>query len=150
LTSGKAIGIDIWQKKDLAGNRPDATLENARLEEVAERVEVRDGDARQLPFADASFDAVVSALALHNIPDAPGRDQAAREIARVLKPGGQVAVLDIMHTKELVRALRDSGVPDARRATAGFLFWWFAVFSWGAVRFVRVTGRKGNQSRIEH
>src|SRR5262245_8849195 len=32
LTSGKATGIDIWQAEDLSGNRPDATVENARVE----------------------------------------------------------------------------------------------------------------------
>src|SRR5262249_8760716 len=82
LTTGKAVGVDLWQNVDLSGNRPEATLENARREGVAERVEVKDGDARQLPFADASFDVVVSGLALHNIPDAHGRAQAIREIAR--------------------------------------------------------------------
>jgi ribonucleotide reductase alpha subunit len=56
LTTGKAVGVDIWNAEDLSGNRPEATLENARLERVAERVEVKDGDARRLPFADGTFD----------------------------------------------------------------------------------------------
>ncbi|HEY1375767.1 MAG TPA: class I SAM-dependent methyltransferase, partial [Gemmataceae bacterium] len=84
LTTGKAVGVDLWQAADLSGNRPEATLENARREGVADRVEVRDGDARKLPFADGSFDTVVSNVALHNIPDAAGRETAVREIARVL------------------------------------------------------------------
>jgi arsenite methyltransferase len=142
LPSGKAIGVDIWQQKSMVGNRPEAALENARLEEVAERVEVQDGDARQLPFPNASFDVVVSALVLHNIPGQAGRQQAAREMARVLKPGGQVALLGIKHTSECVRVLRESGLSDARRSAAGFLFWWFAVLTWGSVQFFRVTGRK--------
>src|SRR5579872_2869287 len=89
LTSGKAVGIDIWQWQDLSGNRPDAALENARLEGVADRVEVKDGDARKIPFPDASFDVVLSSLAIHNIPALPERLQAIREMVRVLKPGGQ-------------------------------------------------------------
>src|SRR5437660_1447109 len=60
LTTGKAVGVDLWQNADLSNNRPEATLENARLEGVADRVQVKDGDARQLPFADAVFDVVVS------------------------------------------------------------------------------------------
>ncbi len=32
LTTGKALGVDIWNVEDLSGNRPEATLENARLE----------------------------------------------------------------------------------------------------------------------
>jgi cyclopropane fatty-acyl-phospholipid synthase-like methyltransferase len=55
LTTGKAVGVDIWQTEDLSGNRPEATLENARLERVAERVGVKDGDARRLPFADGTL-----------------------------------------------------------------------------------------------
>src|SRR5438552_651980 len=55
LTTGRATGVDLWQGADLSGNRPEATRENARRESVADRVEVRDGDARQLPFADGSF-----------------------------------------------------------------------------------------------
>jgi arsenite methyltransferase len=142
LTSGKAIGVDIWQRKSMAGNRLEAALENARLEGVAERVEVQDADARQLPFPDASFDVVVSALVLHNIPGQAGRQQAAREMARVLKPGGPVALLGIKHTSECIRVLRESGLSDAKRSAAGFLFWWFAVLTWGSVQFFRVTGKK--------
>jgi ubiquinone/menaquinone biosynthesis C-methylase UbiE len=142
LTSGKAIGVDIWQRKSMVGNRLEAALENARLEGVAERVEVQDADARQLPFPGASFDVVLSALVLHNIPGQAGRQQAAREMARVLKPGGQVALLGIKHTSECVRVLREGGLSDAKRSTAGFLFWWFAILTWGSVQFFRVTGKK--------
>ena len=148
LTSGKAIGVDIWQRKSLVGNRPDVALENARLEGVAERVEVQDGDARRLPFPDASFDVVVSALVLHNIPGQAGRQQAAREMARVLKPGGQVALLGIKHTGECVRVLRERGVSDAKRSAAGFLFWWFAILTWGSVQFFRVTGKKVGSATV--
>jgi ubiquinone/menaquinone biosynthesis C-methylase UbiE len=142
LTSGKAIGVDIWQRKSMVGNRHEATLENARLEGVAERVEVQNADARQLPFPDASFDVVLSALVLHNIPGQAGRQQAAREMARVLKPGGQVALLGIKHTSECVHVLREGGVSDAKRSAAGFLFWWFAILTWDSVQFFRVTGKK--------
>jgi ubiquinone/menaquinone biosynthesis C-methylase UbiE len=39
---------------------------------------------RQLPFDDASFDVVVSSLAIHNVPGAAARAKALREAARVL------------------------------------------------------------------
>jgi arsenite methyltransferase len=38
LKTGKAIGVDIWSQVDQGGNRPEATLENARIEGVADRV----------------------------------------------------------------------------------------------------------------
>src|SRR5947209_14859893 len=81
LTTGKAVGIDIWQAADLAGNRPEAPLENAKREGVAERVEVRTADMRQIPFPDGTFDAVVSNVAIHNIYDAKERVRALAEIA---------------------------------------------------------------------
>ena len=89
LTTGRAVGIDIWQAEDLSGNRPEATLENARLEGVADRVEVQTADMRKIPFPDGSFDVVVSSQAIHNIYDSAGRAQAIGEIARVLAPGGR-------------------------------------------------------------
>src|SRR5262245_36557407 len=50
LTTGTATGIDIWQSEDLTGNTPEATLDNARREDVASRVAVKSADMRQLPF----------------------------------------------------------------------------------------------------
>jgi ubiquinone/menaquinone biosynthesis C-methylase UbiE len=58
LATGKAVGIDIWAAKDLSNNNPDATRANAAAEGVADRVEVETGDITDLPFSDASFDAV--------------------------------------------------------------------------------------------
>jgi SAM-dependent methyltransferase len=143
LTTGRAIGVDIWQSADLSGNRPEATLENARRAGVKERVEVKDGDARRLPFPDATFNVVVSSLALHNIPTRPDREQAVREIARVLKPGGHVALLDIQHTADYARVLQQSGLSDVRRSFPGPLFFvLFTLLTWGAIRYCRVTGRK--------
>jgi SAM-dependent methyltransferase len=116
LTSGRAVGIDVWSKEDLSGNRPEATRENAALEGVADRVEVKDGDARQMPFADDTFDVIVSRAVLHNIYNRAERNQAVGEIARVLKPGGCVALLDLLHTGEYVKVLRECGLTDVRRA----------------------------------
>jgi ubiquinone/menaquinone biosynthesis C-methylase UbiE len=143
LKTGKAVGVDLWQKEDLSGNRPEATLENARLEGVADRVEVKDGDARQLQFADASFDVVISGLALHNIYNGEERAKAVREIARVLKPGGHVAIVDIEHTADYERILRESGVADVKRVPSGpWMTLLVTAGTWGGVRPYRVIGRK--------
>lgn len=143
LTDGRAIGVDLWRGLQLSGNRPQAVLENARRAGVAERVETQDSDARSLPFADASFDVVLSSLVLHNIPNQAGRRQAVREIARVLKPGGHVALLDVRHTSDYVHVLCDCGLIDSRRESAGwFLSVVFPLLSCGLMRFNRVTARK--------
>ena len=72
-----------------------------RAGRVAHRVVLERGDAQALPYDDASFDTVVAFLTLCSIPD-PGA--AAREIRRVLKPGGLLLVL------EHVRAPRGSAL----------------------------------------
>jgi arsenite methyltransferase len=143
LTAGRAVGVDIWHGLQLSGNRAQTTLENARRAGVAERVNIQDSDARRLPFADASFDVVLSSLVLHNIPDQQGRRQAVREIARVLKPGGRVALLDVRHTRDYVCVLRDCGLIEMRRERPGwFLSLLFPLLSCGLMRFYRVTGMK--------
>jgi arsenite methyltransferase len=122
LTVGRATGIDVWSQVDQAANHPEATMENARLESVAERVEVRSGDARALPFQDASFDVVLSSWVIHNLARAGDREQIVREIARVLKPGGQIAIVDIRHTGQYARVLRALGWTEVDRRFPNFLF----------------------------
>ena len=51
------------------------------------------GIVEALPFPDASFDAVMSTLMLHHLPR-PVREQCAREMRRVVKPGGRVLAVD--------------------------------------------------------
>ncbi|MEO8055772.1 MAG: class I SAM-dependent methyltransferase [Acidobacteriota bacterium] len=110
LTTGTAVGIDVWSTKDLTGNTPDAFLANAEAEGVAERVEVRNADARSMPFPDASFDVVLSNLCLHNIPDAGGRADACHEIARVLNCGGVALVSDFIRTGDYARSFSAAGL----------------------------------------
>jgi len=63
---------------------------------VADRVELHTRDMTDLQFPDASFDLVVSNLAIHNLPGNAARLAAIDEAVRVLRPGGIVAV---GHTK---------------------------------------------------
>ena len=64
-------------------------LEAARQRLTDERVSFRQGDAQALPEPDDSFDVAVSGLVLNFIPD---KQAAAREMARVVRPGGTVAL----------------------------------------------------------
>jgi arsenite methyltransferase len=120
---GMAVGIDLWSLDDLSGNRPRATLENAELEGVRDRVEVHDGDMRKMPFPDQSFDAVVASLSIHNIYDRAGRRQAIHEIARVLKPGGRVALQDFQHVVAYAEDLAAEGLQAVR--VSGLKAWIF-------------------------
>ena len=122
LTTGAAIGIDIWRSYDQADNTPEVTQENARIEGVEDRIEVRDGDVRELPFDDQRFDVVVSSLAIHNIEDRTQRAKAIREVARVLRPGGRVAIMDIYHTRQYRRILTECGLLEVRRSRPSFMF----------------------------
>jgi arsenite methyltransferase len=115
LSTGTATGIDIWKPEDLTGNHANAALENARREGVAHKVDVQTADMRQMPFADEMFDVVVSRAAIHNIYDAQGREQAIREIARVLKPGGSAAIDDIRHLRQYAHVFSESGCIIVRR-----------------------------------
>jgi arsenite methyltransferase len=120
LSTGRTVGVDLWHRGDQSGNSPEAALENAKIEGVEERVEVRDGDLRDLPFEDGTFDVVLSGLVLHNLHDREEREEALRELARVLKPGGRLTVVDIWNTDEYARVLRESGMEDVRRSNLRF------------------------------
>jgi len=64
----------------------------AAQERGLRNIETHQGAAEALPFADAEFDIVMSRFSAHHWMDVPA---ALREIARVLKPGGMVAFVDI-------------------------------------------------------
>jgi ubiquinone/menaquinone biosynthesis C-methylase UbiE len=95
-------------------------MANAQAEGVAERVELCDGDARQLPFNEQTFDVVVSSMALHNLPGPAGRAAAVDEIVRVLKPAGRVAILDFRNTAQYAAALAAAGFGDVHRSQRRF------------------------------
>lgn len=59
---------------------------------LCDRVEMCAGDAQDLPFADDTFDAATIAFGIRNVTD---RALALRELARVTKPGGSVAILEL-------------------------------------------------------
>jgi SAM-dependent methyltransferase len=145
LTTGRAIGVDIWQAEDLSGNQPAAPLQNATIEGVADRVEVQTADARKLPFDDASFDVVLSSAALHNIYDAGERETAVREIARVLKVGGRVLIADVRNLSQYARTLRDAGFDgekDAARSVQNIVYSLLRILTFGAVQVGHVIGSK--------
>lgn len=110
LSAGKAVGIDLWAQEDQASNSKEATLKNAKIEGVESKIEIHSGDMRKMTFPDASFDAIVSSWAIHNIYDKPGREQALNEILRVLKKNGKIAILDIDNAPEYADFFKSKGL----------------------------------------
>lgn len=95
---GRVIGVDMTTEM-LAKARHNAALYRERS--GFDNVEFRLGEIEHLPIADASVDVVISNCVLNLSSEKP---QVWREIARVLKPGGRVAVSDIA----LLRPLPES------------------------------------------
>jgi arsenite methyltransferase len=97
--TGRAIGVDMTPdmlskaRNNVAQYREQTGLNN---------VEFRLGEIEHLPVADASVDVIISNCVINLAPDKP---QVWREMARVLKPGGRVAVSDLALFKPLPEAV---------------------------------------------
>jgi SAM-dependent methyltransferase len=137
LTTGRAVGIDLWRSADQSGNSAEATRRNAIAEGVADRVELHTGDMTALPFEDNSFDLIVSSLAIHNIRGRAGREKAIDEAVRVLRPGGRLLIADIRGTRRHEAHLAQIGMSDVTRRRLGWRFWWGGP--WAATRLVTAT-----------
>ncbi len=142
LPNGKAIGIDLWQDVDQGNNSPEATLRNARLEGVADRIEIHTADMRKLPFPDESFDLIISHWAVHNLQQPQERGTALAEIARVLKPAGYVVLADIEHHGEYAARLTSLGFTDVRQVGASWRTAIMAIVSFGKFRPIVVVAHK--------
>lgn len=59
---------------------------------LGEKIKLELGDAQNLPFGDDTFDGTMIAFGIRNVPD---RLQGLREMARVTRPGGKVAILEL-------------------------------------------------------
>jgi len=136
LPRGRAIGVDLW-RADQTDNSQQATLANAALENVADRIEVHTADMTALPLADDSVDVIVSSLAIHNIPTHAGRRQALDQAVRVLRPGGRLAIADLWETRQHAAHLRELGWRNVQRRNLGWRMWYGGP--WFSTRLVTAT-----------
>ena len=72
-----------------------------KIAELGARISLRVGDAQALDLADRSVDAITMAFGIRNVPDRP---RALREMARVTKDGGRIAILELSEPKKGVLA----------------------------------------------
>lgn len=102
IRQGKAeqiVGLDLSKEMMAIGEQK---VERMGYEK---QVEFVFGNAQQMPFEDASFDGVTCAYGCRNFSDL---EAGLREMYRVLKPGGQVMILEFSYPKNrLVRAVYD-------------------------------------------
>jgi demethylmenaquinone methyltransferase/2-methoxy-6-polyprenyl-1,4-benzoquinol methylase len=85
---GRVVGLDFSERMLERARRKSGTIEWVQ------------GDALSLPFADGEFDAVTCGFGVRNLADLEG---GLREAARVLRPGGKIAVLEITRPRGLLR-----------------------------------------------
>jgi arsenite methyltransferase len=97
--TGRAIGVDMTPDMLALARKNTATYREVT---GLDNVEFRLGEIEHLPVADASVDVVISNCVLNLSPDKP---QVWRDIARVLKPGGRVAVSDLALLRPLPPAV---------------------------------------------
>jgi ubiquinone/menaquinone biosynthesis C-methylase UbiE len=94
LTTGKLVGIDIWDTMELGGNSPERAYKNAEIEGVKDKVEFKFGNVLEIPFDDDVFDIVTCSSVLNNLSGEKNRIKALKEILRVLKPKGKLMLLE--------------------------------------------------------
>jgi demethylmenaquinone methyltransferase/2-methoxy-6-polyprenyl-1,4-benzoquinol methylase len=85
---GRVVGLDFSERM----------LERARRKSGA--IEWVQGDALALPFGDGEFDAATVGFGVRNLADLEG---GLRELARVLRPGGKLAVLEITRPRGVLK-----------------------------------------------
>lgn len=89
LPGGQVVAVDI------SPTMLDILARRAKRRNVHQRIAIHEGDCGALPLADGEIDAAITVAVWHHVPDS---QLAARELFRVLKPGGKVVAVDRVAT----------------------------------------------------
>lgn len=123
--TGHAVGVDLWRSRDQSQNSQQATMTNMAALGVADRVTLVTADMVDLPYDHDRFDVVTTSFAMHNIKPQAKRDQALEEAVRVLKPGGELLIVDTEHHRRgYQNFLEAAGCRVLLSKSAGFDGWW--------------------------
>src|SRR6476619_2747426 len=122
IGAGTGLNVELYPDDldELVLTEPDEAMRR-RLTRTLQRTgrvaQILDAPAERLPFADASVDTVVSTLVLCTVPDP---ERTLGEIARVLRPDGQVLFIEhVRANSRLLAALQDKLFQPWRRVAAG-------------------------------
>ncbi len=116
----RVVGIDLSPlSTSFARNK-------AQKENVDQRVRFITADAEKLPFSDSIFDAVISECAFSLLPD---KNTGAKEIVRVLKPGGRLAITDVILQFSMSEELKTQAFFDSCFSGAETLEGYREIFS---------------------
>lgn len=122
LPQGSVVGVDAWVENALQPTGRPLAKQTLQLAGV-KKVSILTGSVRELPLADAGMDLAVSRDCLASLPSREARREAIEELARVVAPGGRVALLEPFHTKELAAHLTAAGFRDVERSGR----WWILM-----------------------
>jgi len=112
MNRGKVIGFDLWNNKDQFNNNPEETQRNVNLEKVADLVEIKTADARNLPLGNNTVDLVMSHWVVHNIEPFDEQIIAINEQWRVLRKGGILVLADIANVEKYSKHLAKLGAEN--------------------------------------
>jgi hypothetical protein len=95
------VELHVTQAREASAAQPDAPLAGAEV-----------SDARELPAADRSVDAVLLLGPLYHLPEAADRDRALREARRVLRPRGRVLAAAISYFAPTIDGIRNAKLDE--------------------------------------
>jgi SAM-dependent methyltransferase len=115
LQSGKVIALGETAENE-------APRELAKNEGLGDRIRFESADWKKLSYPDGNFDAVICSRMLNSLETDALRISAVREMVRVLKPGGKLALNEVGDAQSILRALSESGIPNAHTQASNLPF----------------------------